>query len=92
MCLNNGRGVDSCSPLCDRNPSRHNYMAERCTTLHSIFHPPELHSFCLQEPSTADFGVLRYGQQAVCDIVLCNVGSVRFLPLYSASISKAADQ
>lgn len=30
----------------------------------------------MQEPSTADFGTLHYGQQAACDIVLRNVGSV----------------
>lgn len=51
---------------------------------------------CELEPSTADFGTLHYGQQAACDIVLRNVGSVtasfQFMPLPGAMFGEPADK
>lgn len=47
----------------------------------------------VQEPPTADFGTLRYGQQAACDIVLRNIGAVSpamTLPQSSSSTSGGA--
>ena len=42
-------------------------------------HLKALHPPTWQEPSSADFGVLRYGQQMSRDIVLRNLGAVRRL-------------